>query len=49
MTAEVLAKAALLAGAHDGAALLERHGVAACITREDGSSEDLGRYGSYRW
>jgi thiamine biosynthesis lipoprotein len=49
VTAEVLAKTAVLAGAAAGTALLERHDVAACITRRDGSTLDLGGYATYRW
>jgi thiamine biosynthesis lipoprotein len=49
VTAEVLAKTSLLAGEATAIALLERHDVAACITRRDGSTNDLGGYGTYRW
>jgi thiamine biosynthesis lipoprotein len=49
VTAEILAKSALLAGSREGAALLGRHGVSACLTRSDGSAQDVGDYRSYRW
>ncbi|MCY0955167.1 FAD:protein FMN transferase [Streptomyces sp. H27-S2] len=40
--AEVLAKAALIAGLNDGAALLEKHGVAGLLVTEDGAAHNAG-------
>lgn len=45
--AEVLAKAALIAGLHAGTALLETHGVAGLLVTEDGAAHRAGPWERY--